>query len=100
MNLSCILKKLFENNEEENKNKLKTSFVNWRKTANELGAKENATIIQRFLKERINNPNDKRKQFDRFGDLLTKYLGRIILYKLYHLYLNSSLVFFLLFEHE
>ena len=63
--------------------KYKIMLSSWLRAANIIKTNENAQIIQRFLKSRLNNPSDKRKRIVRGGDFLDLYVKRVTFGKIY-----------------
>ena len=60
---------------------MRKALAQWNTKVYEMRTKENIGIIQKFLRSKLNKPNEKRKDFDQLADAIKKILERIILNK-------------------
>ncbi|MCQ2815840.1 MAG: hypothetical protein MJ252_01105 [archaeon] len=82
MKRTLLTKDIFNKTIDKLLGKYKSAFKKWKRNARLIKAEENAKKIQAFLRERLNNPADKRKRILRGADLVDKYVKKIVMDKI------------------
>ena len=83
MQRTILMKKIMNSRLNEMQNKKKIYLAKWNLHAQKIKNNENADIIQRFLKARLNKPAEKRRQIVNGAEILSKYTKKILFNKIF-----------------